>query len=176
MRTARLDPGFTLIEVMAALVIGGIAVTAAAGLFNALSTQAEAVRALGVENDTRANGERLIRGLFENLEFRSSTSPALSGTESSVVLSTWCDGVDGWLVPCSARIAFERGTRSVALNIEVPNHRTEWRRGGHGELRYLVDPAHGGTWTTTWTNRVPPKAVAIIIDRDTLMVGVGGNG
>ena len=125
---------------------------------------------------TRGLSGWAVDGLFENLEFRSSTSPALSGTESSVVLATWCDGVDGWLVPCSARIAFERGTRSVALNIEVSNHRIEWRRAGHGELRYLVDPAHGGTWTTTWNNRVPPKAVAIIIDQDTLMLGVGGNG
>lgn len=176
MRTPRPDAGFTLIEVMTALVIGGIAVTAAAALFNALATQAETVRVLGRENDIRANGERLLRGLFENLEFRSSTAPALSGSESSVSLATWCDGVDGWLVPCSAQIAFERGTRSVALTIEVADRRIEWRRGGHGALRYLVDAAHGGTWATHWTTRVPPKAVAIIIDQDTLMLGVGGNG
>lgn len=172
-------------EVLVALVIGGIAVGAAAALFNALSGQAASVRRLAAQTDARYNGEHVLRDLFQNLEFRSSTAAALVGNREEVRLATWCDGEADWLVPCTVKVSLHHHVDHVTLDLEItptdgPPGRTsgpgEIRRGGRGELRYLLDPARGGQWTGDWSSRVPPKAVAIVIDQDTLFFAVGGNG
>lgn len=176
------DPaGFTLIEVMVALVVGGMAVAAAAALLSGLGDRAAAVERVAERVDRDANGERLLRSLLANLALSPDTAVhSLTGDATSARFGAWCDAPEGWLERCAVRLFFEQpgGVPSLrlALTGAVPTT-MELRRGFRaGGLRYLVDAEHGGRWASTWTHIVPPLAVAVIMDRDTLLLPVWGSG
>jgi len=43
-----------------------------------------------------------------------------------------------------------------------------------GRFRYLVTAQNRGTWVDAWSKLVPPAAVAVITDADTLLLAVRG--
>jgi prepilin-type N-terminal cleavage/methylation domain-containing protein len=171
--------GFTLIEVMVALVVGAMAVAAAAALLAGLANRAAAVEQAAARRDRDANAERLLRSLLSNLQLAAdTTSRTLAGDGQSVRFQTWCHTPAGWLGPCTARLRFARDSGGGSLMLEltsVESQMMELKRGFQsGALRYLLDPAQGGQWTDRWSHVVPPAAVAVIVDRDTLMLAVWG--
>jgi hypothetical protein len=38
---------------------------------------------------------------------------------------------------------------------------------------YLEEARNGGSWSTSWSDRVPPLAVGVILDADTLILPIG---
>lgn len=169
--------GFTLIEVSVALVVGGMALSAAAALLNALSSRAEQIRSAGAQVDRDANAERLLRTLLANLRASGDSTLTVSGDSGSVMLQAWCETVEGWLRPCGAHLTVERDSSSVAFRLELTQADAEnismvFRRGARAPagLRYLGDVARGGTWVSRWTEVVAPSAILIFAGADTLML------
>jgi prepilin-type N-terminal cleavage/methylation domain-containing protein len=173
--------GFTLIEVTVALVISGMALVAAAALFNGLAQRAEAVERAGRHADRDANAERLLRTLFENMDLRGdSTSPPVAGDGRSMRFRAWCDEGRGSFAPCSVRLSIQQDARLSFLQLDLAGADTTrliLRRGfREGRLRYLRTAREGGEWTDTWPRLVAPTAIAVIIERDTLLLPVWGGG
>jgi prepilin-type N-terminal cleavage/methylation domain-containing protein len=167
---------FTLIEVVVALVIGGMALSAAVALLDGLARRVDAVRAAAAAEDRDANGERLLRTLLANLRGTTDTLSPLAGDSSRVAFRTWCETSEGWLRPCDAELRIARSDSVTQFDLTLQagdtSTMTLWRtplRAGPSAVRYLLDPAHGGTWLTSWAARMPPNAVATITGGDTLI-------
>jgi len=173
--------GFTLVEVMVALVIGGMVVAGAAALLSALGNRAQAIERAAARADQDANGERLLRTLVANLQFGAgTTTPSFVGDLSSASFRSWCETPAGWLDHCTVRLAFEpqggkavlrlqlRGAYSTTLDL-----RTGFQK---GRLRYLQEVDRRLSWIDTWSERITPRGLAVIIDGDTLLVPVGAGG
>ena len=174
--------GFTLIEVTVALVIGGMALVAAAALFNGLARRAEGVERAGRRADRDANSERLLRTLFENIDLRGdSTSPPVSGDQRSIRFRAWCDEGRGSFAPCGVRLSIQQDAGLSFLQLELAGADSSTlvlRRGfREGRLRYLLYAREGSRWIDAWPARlVAPTAIAVIIERDTLLLPVWGGG
>lgn len=167
--------GFTLIEVVVALMIGGMALSAAVALLTGLARRVDEVRAAGAAEDRDANGERLLRSLLANLRGSVDTLPLLVGDSSRIAFRTWCETGEGWLRPCDAelRVAQTEAVTQFQLTLSGNDTTTialsNYARDVHAGFRYLLDPAHGGTWLTSWSRRAAPGAVATIAGSDTLI-------
>ena len=173
--------GFTLLEVLIALTVGGMALGAAAALLHGLGERAESLDGAVARHDRAANAERLMRSLFANLDLRPEAAPAAEGDERSVRVQSWCPTSHGWLAPCRGRLFFDSSDGGVALRIELAGAGVGpvtmiLRRGLAGRFRYLLDPAYGGSWTDTWSAVTVPAAVQMIMDADTILAGVWTGG
>ncbi len=166
--------GFTLIEVTVALIIGGLALSASAALLAGLGHRADQIRLAGAREDRDANGERLIRALWGNLQPRRDSTHTVTGDSMTVDFPSLCETVEGWLRPCGARLSVQRTGRAyqffLALNAEGTDTVPLWSGEGRARLRYLLDAADGGTWMTNWNNVVIPSALEIIAGHDTMLV------
>jgi len=167
--------GFTLIEVTIALVIGSMALSAAAALLTGLSERADQIRATGARMDRDTNAERLLQSLWSNLRPSDDSAPVVRGDSMAVEFSAWCESAQGWLRPCRARLAVEPETPGARFTLVVTGDETMtmhfWHRDRDlGGIRYLRNAEHGGRWMTSWTDRVPPLAIAVSAGSDTVMV------
>jgi prepilin-type N-terminal cleavage/methylation domain-containing protein len=173
-------PGFTLIEVMVAMVIGGMAVAGAAALLSALGDRAQAIVHAGAQVDADANAELMLRGVVANLDLSRDTTSSFAGDPNNATFRSWCDTPAGWLDHCSVRLLFGRQGDAAVLRMEVKGAysstidlRSGFRR---GRLRYLVEVDRRSTWVDTWSQVGVPTAVAVIIDADTLLLPVSSSG
>lgn len=178
---SRDSTGFTLVEVMVALVIGGMVVAGAAALLGALSNRAQAIKRAAARADEDANGERLLRGLVANLEVGTdTTTPSFVGDASSASFQAWCETPAGWLGHCAVRLAFSRHESTGVLTLEIRGANTtalDLRRGfRNGRLRYLQEVDRRLSWIDAWSRWITPTGVAVIVDGDTLLLPVGSGG
>ncbi len=167
--------GFTLIEVTIALVIGGMALSAAAALLTGLSQRVNQIRGAAARVDRDGNAERMLRSLFENLRFSTDSSHTLRGDSSRVTFYTRCETVEGWLRPCSAVIAVDPSRTHFQIRLALSAQSTQnlaLSRVDRGSLsiRYLRDAETGGHWTTRWSEIVTPMAIELIAGADTLLL------
>jgi prepilin-type N-terminal cleavage/methylation domain-containing protein len=171
--------GFTLLEVMVALTIGAMAVLGAAVLLSALGDRAAALHERARKMDFEGNAERTLREVAASLEVRASLRPSFVGDASSATFYAWCAIPAGWLSRCTVRLAFERDSAGSAWILRLVRGDTTVipvRTGvAAGVLRYLVDPRAGGQWAEQWSTLVPPAAVALVADGDTLLVRLGSD-
>lgn len=180
---SRARGGFTLLEMMVALVIGGITLSAASALYLGMSTRADAIRATSLRVTRRANAERLLRLLAANVEPRGE-DPGVRGDGRSLALGTTCETAFGWPEPCRVLLSFRAdgrfqrlllrrlpATDSSAAPVDAPEMvlRDSLRAGG---FAYLIDASHGGSWSAGWTEAAPPPALAVVLDGDTLLLPV----
>jgi prepilin-type N-terminal cleavage/methylation domain-containing protein len=171
--------GFTLLELMVALVIGGMTISAAAALYLGLGSRADAIETTSRAVSHQANAERLLRILALNAEGRGDV-PAVRGDGAGVTLETRCETPFGWSDACRVRLAFhaEGSVRRLVLRqafaaAEAGGDSVEFvlrdsLRSGH--FAYLIDAARGGSWSGSWTEGVQPSALAVIVDGDTLLL------
>jgi prepilin-type N-terminal cleavage/methylation domain-containing protein len=179
--------GFTLIEVMLSLVIGGMAVAASALLLLGLADRGSAIDASARRVDRAANAERLVRATVRNLQLSEDTTPPLKGTAKSARFHSWCDAAAGWPAPCYVHLFIRdtAGGQVLALELQRDDSRARvegrpddvvvldlQRARKYAELLYLVDPGHGGEWIDHWSERMAPVAMAVAIDGDTLILPV----
>jgi prepilin-type N-terminal cleavage/methylation domain-containing protein len=180
-RASRRQTGFTLIEVMVALVIGGMAVAGAAALLSSLRDRGQGVARAAAQADADANAERLLRGLVANLDPAPApdSTPSFVGDGNSARFRTWCDTPAGWLGHCGVRMSLERRGDLASLLLEVDNpdpERMTLRTDLRGaRFRYLIRIDDVLTWVDRWSTLVPPVAVALIVERDTLLFPVWGS-
>jgi len=169
--------GFTLIEITVALIIGGMAVSAAAALLTGLSSRADEIRSAAGRVDREANAERLLRDLLGNLRLSGDSTHTLSGESTSVAFLTWCVTVEGWLRPCRADLRTDSTDSGMQLELtrsagDVQTIALSREIRGPAFVRYLRDATDGGQWVTRWSEIVSPAALEIVMGSDTLFLPV----
>ena len=175
-------PAFTLVELLVALLVGGVAILGARSVLASLGDHADRVAEFAIIADREANGERVLRTLVSNLEIGTTNDASFGGDEREARFTSWCTSPSGWQERCTVRLVVRPGDSVGAPSIvatvlstgeivPVLSDATEPR------LRYLRDAANGGSWFHTWgTGITAPLAIGIVTERDTLIVRIGERG
>lgn len=178
----RRDPrrhGFTVLEVIVALVVSAIVILGARTLVERLDDGARRILAGAVRTDAKANGDRMLRDLALRLEVGTAEAGHFGGEPETAVFTSWCDVPRGWRERClvtvtivpgrdrdTIRVATSTGLRFVALDAPAP-----------AALRYLNDSRAGGQWFQSWGAGITaPLAIGIASPRDTTILRVGERG
>jgi prepilin-type N-terminal cleavage/methylation domain-containing protein len=171
--------GFTLVEVIVALVVGAVVMLSARALLEVLGAQATRVTALGRDADADANGERLLRALIGHVDVGTGERAPFGGDQRSVRFSSWCTVPRGWQERCNAMLVIDSTSRAMSVVARLSTGEVlVLLRGRRIEgFRYLVDASSGGRWFTRWDDGLlVPLAIGILVDADTMIVRIGERG
>ncbi|HEX5178973.1 MAG TPA: prepilin-type N-terminal cleavage/methylation domain-containing protein [Gemmatimonadaceae bacterium] len=174
----RLD-GFTLIEVLVALLVGAMVLAGVRAVLEALGDSSEIAEAATASMDRRATGEDLLRRLAERLDNATPGATPFVGTQRVTQFSSWCEVPRGWLERCTIVLAFDTIGSGPALVARIGDSiRIPLVTGfAQGSFRYLESADNGGAWERVWGRGVgAPLAIVVIVDRDTVIVPVGERG
>jgi prepilin-type N-terminal cleavage/methylation domain-containing protein len=188
--------GFTLIEVLIALAIGGMVLLGAHALLTALADEEHRISATAAVTDAAANGERLLRALVGQIEVGTDESAPFEGTPAAARFTTWCEVPAGWQERCAVTLAIESAAGDSLAN-DLHDGATHFSRAARAlvarfadgravvldravepdGLRYLESAAHGGHWFRVWGAGITaPLALGVLRGRDTLIVRIGERG
>jgi prepilin-type N-terminal cleavage/methylation domain-containing protein len=173
--------GFTLVEVMVALVVMGVVVAGARVVLGQLADDAVRIAAAGAEADREANAERLLRETAGRLEMSSTPGreARFEGHPRAARFRSWCEVPDGWLERCDVSLGFIQVDGEPVLALRTAGGEPVALRRGFrsGELLYLRDAGDGGAWIHRWGASITaPVALGVVIDGDTAIVRVGERG
>lgn len=172
--------GFTLVEMLVALVVGGIAVATAAAVFAASS---DGVRNLVERSDrwTREATSRAWLGqLFAGAEVRNTPQAEFVGLERFVRFSTRYWAAEGWLEPGVVSLAFDDGSVTSAfpdgVRLVLIDSLTD------ASFEYLIRYGEPSPWLLEWESGTTlPLAVRLRLTHpdesvDTLLFYIGERG
>jgi prepilin-type N-terminal cleavage/methylation domain-containing protein len=172
-------PGFTLLELVAALSLTGLVLLGAWRLLDQLADGRDQLRRENVSSTARANGTRLLRALVSRAESPSDATVRFSGNESSASFAGWCDVPAGWLERCDVALAVtssaDSSTITATLDRASPAPITLAHLHGRASLLYF-DAAGGGSrgWRTVWSSSLTlPSAIGVAIPGDTIVLPIG---
>lgn len=171
--------GFTIIEVMVALVVSGIVLVGARSILEAVADRAGSITRAASVADRDANGERMLRALVDRLEVGTGPGTEFGGDPTSTAFASWCEVAGGWQERCTVNIELVRDSSAVDLVLRTSlGDRIVLRHGlKNGAIRYLSTPDGGGTWIRVWGAGITaPVAIGVFLERDTLYLRVGERG
>ena len=177
MASARSRRGLTLLEMLVALSISGLAILGGVVLLDQVEDSDARIVDDSVRDATAANGDRLLRRLLVDAHSTTDTVDRFRGDERNASYLTRCDTPSGWSEPCRARLSVDSIGDSSAVVVETDRgERFEVRRvAGIGTLRYLhrgSDP--DSAWVRRWTTSIElPAAIAFIVWPDTTIWPLG---
>lgn len=170
--------GFTLIEVMVALLVGGIAIGMAVGLVTTATDGAARLSHAGAVWTAEANARTWLASALGSVEVGAPGAAPFTGSPTAMAFSSWRPVAAGWMERgrVSLHLAGGRlsatdrsGTLVLADSLEA------------GTFDYLLADG-AGHWLAGWTSPVSaPTAVRIRLERrggavDTLTFLIGGRG
>jgi len=177
-----LKRGFTLVEVMVALVISGLALGLAAGGWAALARNSGRIVREAESGTTHGVNQRRLRDLIASMEAGGDSAASFRGFPDGMECTTWLLLPGGW--PGRTRLTLRvRDSLLIAetrMGAQVlAEHVTSIR------LSYLLNQGLGASWTERWESPITlPSAVRAEVGRwngmssviDTLLVVIGARG
>ncbi|MEO8139366.1 MAG: prepilin-type N-terminal cleavage/methylation domain-containing protein [Gemmatimonadota bacterium] len=174
--------GFTLIEVLVALALGGMVLLMAHRIFGAA---ADAMHALGRSRealDREQNGARWLTLAFENLDVADSAG-GFDGRPDHVRFQSWQLVPAGWFAHQGVELGAVGGSLIARAGTQRPITLADSVVGA--EFDYLLEPGAHTSWVRTWISPLSaPLAVRLRVARrangmawtDTLLVLIGERG
>jgi prepilin-type N-terminal cleavage/methylation domain-containing protein len=172
-------PGFTLIEVIVALVVSAIVLLGARAMLGETGDDALRITVQTQRSDRDANAERQLRGLVLHLELGAGESSQFAGDPGRASFASWCDVPGGWQERCAVTLSLVPRSYGVALVAHTSVNGDIVVRDSvrAGALRYLTRVSDGGEWIRVWGAGITaPLAIGVILDADTLIVPIGERG
>lgn len=170
--------GFTLLEVVVAIAVGGAVVLATHQLFAIVADTADRVPAAARAANAARNREQLLRELLAGVEVGADTSQRFYGQSDSVRFESWCRAPAGWLERCTVRLDLVPVVDGVALEVSWSGTRT--RLATHeapARFVYLRTAADGGAWLPRWGNAISaPLALRVGWGDTALFLRIGTRG
>ena len=171
--------GFTLVEILVALMIGGLVLASAHQILSALSASATVTEVNRTAADGRANGVDIPYRLTGRLDVATPGATPFFGADRIAEFSSWCEVPRGWLEACTVVLAVDtvRGQPAVTARIDDSTRVVLVQGFARGAFRYLESADNGGTWQRVWGRGLgAPLAIGVILDHDTLIVPIGARG
>jgi len=168
--------GFTLIEVLVAIVLTAVGITRAVSLFGAFADQADRVARTARAHDAVVNGERLLRSLVINVQSDTATATAFGGDGEQLRATSSCMSATGHAFSCPITLTITRQDSEAIVEVGLPTGEKELLlnapRDAH--FAYLASAAEGGVWYGRWgAGIVVPLAIGVVSARDTIVLRIG---
>ena len=157
--------GFTLIEVLVALTIGGVVLLAAERIFAGVGDGSRQLVVAREQLDRVANSRRWLKSTFLSLEVGQAAGEGFEGRAGRVRFTSWQMTSGGWFTRQSTDLALD-GSHWVATVGGFPMT----LRDSVTEVAfdYLLDPGADSHWVREWISPVSaPLAVRIRVKRGT---------
>jgi prepilin-type N-terminal cleavage/methylation domain-containing protein len=122
--------GFTLLEVVVALAVGGVLLLGARRMLETVGDGAQGITEAAKAADREANGERLLRALLGRLEVGTDSTRTFSGEEQAARFTSWCDVPAGWQERCIVTLVVGAGPGGATLTASLSTGLTLDGRGG----------------------------------------------
>lgn len=175
--------GFTLVEVLVAIVLAGLGVSVAGGVFGSASDTVARLERSSRDWARRANARVWLEEALMSAEVDAASGTRLEGDSRGIRFQGWQWTRDGWVEPASIEIGFdERGlhaTTSTGIDATLIV-------GSDGDIQYLPRLGADAAWVRAWeSDSALPAAVRIVIrpssergkePDDTILVLVGSGG
>jgi prepilin-type N-terminal cleavage/methylation domain-containing protein len=173
--------GFTLVEVMVALVVMGVVLVGARAMLGQVADDADRITAAAEQADREANADALLRSIAGRLEISADPQREVrfEGEPQGARFHSWCEVPDGWLERCQASLGIIdlEGAKALALRLSTGEMIPVRRGFQSGEILYLRDAAEGGSWVTSWGASITaPIAFGVVVDGDTTIIRIGERG
>jgi prepilin-type N-terminal cleavage/methylation domain-containing protein len=166
--------GFTLIEMLVAIVVAVGIIGTARALVNTIGDAGIRLASAARGRDEAVGGELMARSIIRQARRGPGDAQSFFGTRRGFVVQSWCPVAGGWSEPCEATFAVDDSTASLVMRPGRSSAIVVAARGrGSLTVRYLVSVAGGGRWMDRWFDDQLPLAVGILVDADTLIVPVG---
>jgi len=157
------DRGFTLVEVLVALVVTAMVALLAHRVFAATVDGARELRNERVELDRQMNAQRLLASAFLSLDVGEQAG-SFEGHPEQVDFATWRLTADGWSERTRVRLGVEDG-RLLYVDGSAPAVALADSVAAIG-LDYLLEPGAVTHWVGEWVSPVSaPLAVRVRISR-----------
>lgn len=178
--------GFTLIEIVIALLISAVLVLIGRQMLEALTYESRRIEQASRLATIDANAERVLREIVGRMEIGSSVEQGFGGTPHQATFTSWCEVPNGWLESCRIALALDSAESGLALRLSMeftdgpggsPSQVILAQGFERGALRYLTAASDGGVWFHSWGQGITaPLALGIILDVDTTIVPIGERG
>lgn len=178
-RTERRDArGFTLLEVVVALVIGMLAILMAAALMRSAARLTDVVADRVGTVDEQGAGELRLRRLVGQMTWSEREEPARRFSPERMRFTTWCEMPTGWLERCTAELELPTGgLGGLAARLSTGEDLLFLGRERLTGFLYLARTERGATWVERWTDGSSlPAAVGAVTATDTLILRIGERG
>lgn len=176
MRAMPREPrGFTILELMLALSLIGLAVVAVRTLLVELDLVRDRVTTRSTEIAREMNGKHLLGELVRHISSDDSAH-FFSGTPSAASFISTCLSLHGWDEPCRASLTVSSHSSVSALFVATGGNRPSAVLRGAAQMRliYFDESSAEPRWLDSWESSTAlPAAVGIVQARDTLAFRVG---
>jgi len=172
--------GFTLIEVLVALTLGVGVLMGARGLLDGMVGGTARLLQSSTIDEARENSAWSFRQLVSNLALPAGDSAAFVGEMDRASFSSWCATGGGWRERCAVTVRVSgQGSAHVAASVVAMLSDRDslviGRAARRATLLYLASAQNGGRWLRAWEpSLIPPQAIGVVIDDDTLVARIGG--
>ena len=184
MRHPRSD-GFTLIEVLVALLLAALVVSLAHQVFSAVVAGARRVEAARATLDAHANRRRWLIEAFASLAAGPPPAGPFDGEPGRVHFTTWLQQADGGFAPTAVDLGVEQA--ALVARLASGDSLVLASRVARAAFDYLLVPGANARWVGEWISPVSaPLAVRLRITRedstgtaaatDTLLLLIGARG
>ncbi|MGE3526893.1 MAG: type II secretion system protein J [Gemmatimonadales bacterium] len=152
--------GFTLIELMVALVVTAILALMTHQIFATVTDTARRLEAVTAREDSLRNGDRWLRQAFLSLE-AGGEAGSFEGHADRVSFAAWLETPDGWKERCRVEVA----VLGTALRASACSTSFALRSGVENvAFDYLLEPGADTRWVRDWVSPVSaPLAVRVRI-------------
>jgi prepilin-type N-terminal cleavage/methylation domain-containing protein len=158
--------GFTLMEVMIALAIGGLVVLTAQRLFAGAGDGARLLTEARDRLDRDANARRWLEAALLSLAVGDSGAGPFEGDSSRVRFTAWQLSPGGWFEPRRIELATTDGRLVASVSPGEPLILSDGVRGV--AFDYLLEPGAETHWVRQWLSPVSaPLAVRLRVTRAT---------
>ena len=167
----------TLIEVMAALSIGGLLLVSGRALLSQLQDAGTTLGRSARATDELSNATRTLHALVRRADVRPDSASRFVGDSMSARFRSLCEQPGGWLEPCGVTIVIDVGPDGSSLvgELSIGGRLLLERRPGVGRFRYLDVTGAQDRWMTQWGwSIVPPAAIVFVVAPDTIVIPMAG--
>jgi prepilin-type N-terminal cleavage/methylation domain-containing protein len=170
--------GMTLLEIIAALAIAGMALLGGILLLDAVNDDASRIARDGAAQASDGNAAAAVGRMLLETEASFDSTKRFRGSERSLDYFTRCAVPSGWTEPCHVMLAIDSLPDGSAISAQ-PDGGDRFvfaRYAGIAEFRFFDATSRDSSWLTSWrTSATLPSAVAIVVGADTVVLPVGAS-
>lgn len=183
-RTSPVHTGFTLLEILVAVMIAATLLVSADMVFEQLADSRDKDASAAMARDETQNAGALVQRWVRQIDISPEAGPThgshnFGGDSAQMRFTSWCISAGGWERECDVSLRAVLDSSGAALLAESSSGDSARvrLRDSTVALRYLMDANNGGHWVNSWPiGPTVPIAIGVVSRSDTVVYRVGARG